>query len=173
MQPVAATGLSCACEWNLCDPCALRVCTPCRWGGGEEDTSVCPPNYPVYAPRGICGHVSFVEMDSQMLYKQALAYYTTKDERYAQNVFAVVNAWASTNKGWGMPSQNGPLEAGWGIAAMAKSLELLRTVPGFAATRTAFLTWFNTFLKPQMVAYVDVNTANAVKGGNLNIYSNW
>jgi hypothetical protein len=65
------------------------------------------------------------------------------------------------------------LGARWGIASMARSLEMLRSVAGFTAARDKFLSWFNTYLKPQMVNYVDFSTANAVKAGNLNIYGNW
>lgn len=108
-----------------------------------------------------------------MVYKQALAYFATKDLQYAQNAFAIINAWASTNKAFGMPSQNGPLEAGWGVASLARSLEMLRTAAAFESAKAAFVSWFNTYLKPQMVTYVDVNTAAAVAAGNLNVYSNW
>lgn len=148
---------------------------PCcrRYGGWEQTPPACPANYPAFAPVGICGHISFVELDGQMVYKQALAYLATKDVRYAQNAFAIVNAWANVNKAWGVSSENGPLEAGWGIASMARSLEMLRSVSGFSAVRDKFLAWFNTYLKPQMVNYVDISTANAVKAGNLNIYGNW
>jgi hypothetical protein len=111
-------------------------------------------------------------MDGQMVYKQALAYHATKDLRYAQNVFAVVNSWANTNKAWGMASQNGPLEAAWGIASIARSLELLRMISGFTSVRDRFATWFNTYLKPQMVD-IDNYSAIAAGNGNLNIYSNW
>lgn len=107
-----------------------------------------------------------------MIYKQALAYHATKDIRYAQTVFAVVNAWANTNKAWGMASQNGPLEAAWGIASIARSLELLRMISGFTAVRDRFATWFNTYLKAQMVD-IDNYSGVAAGNGNLNIYSNW
>lgn len=162
---------------TLCCCCCTRAPSflPCcdRYGGWEQTPPACPANYPTFAPAGICGHISFVELDGQMVYKQALAYLATKDLRYAQNAFAIVNAWANVNKAWGVSSENGPLEAGWGIASMARSLEMLRGVSGFSAVRDKFVAWFNTYLKPQMVNYVDVSTANAVKAGNLNIYGNW
>lgn len=158
-------------SWSPGPYAMAKVAT--KYGGWEVTPPACPANYPAFAPRGICGHISFVEMDGQMMYKQALAYLATKDLRYAQNAFAIANAWANTNKAWGVSSENGPLEAGWGIASMARSLEMLRSVAGFTAARDKFLSWFNTYLKPQMVNYVDVSTANAVKAGNLNIYGNW
>lgn len=142
-----------------------------RYGGWEEDTRACPTNYPPFAPLGICGHISFVEMDSQMVYKQALAFHATKDPRYAQNAFAIITAWANANKQFG--GQNGPLEAGWGLAAMARSLELLRMDAAFVPVRTAFVSWFNTYVKPQMVTYIDVSTPAALAAGNLNVYGNW
>lgn len=85
-----------------------------------------------------------------MCYKQALAYRATKDVRYAQNAFAAVHAWASTNRAWGMPSQNGPLESAWASASFARSLEMLRGLSDFKSASASFLSWFNTYLKPQV-----------------------
>jgi hypothetical protein len=149
-----------------------------------------------------------LQLDAQMSYKAALAYHATRDVRYARVVFDTVNAWAATNKAWGMASQNGPLEAGalcsvwmwmrqqlsrvgtwvqlchslpppppkqppagWGVAALARSLEVLRTLPEFGASRTAFNTWYYGYVHPQVDAYVS-NSANVAKGGNLNVYGN-
>lgn len=173
MQPVTSLAtLGLVCVGRHAQWCMLCVRLR-RWGGWEEDTRTCPSNYPSFAPLGICGHISFVELDAQMVYKQALAYHATKDLQYAQNAFAIVNAWSNTNKAFGMPSQNGPLEAGWGVASLARSLEMLRSAAAFGTVRAAFVGWFNTYLKPQMVAYIDVSTAGAVAAGNLNVYSNW
>lgn len=48
-----------------------------------------------------------------MSYKMALAWHVTGDERYANKVFDICDAWARTNKEWGVRGENGPLEAGW------------------------------------------------------------
>lgn len=40
-----------------------------KYGGNEANAANCPANYPAgtpAAPKGICGHVSFVEMDGQV-----------------------------------------------------------------------------------------------------------
>jgi hypothetical protein len=50
------------------------------------------------APQSICGHVAFIELDAQMSYKQALAWWATGDERYANNALRIIDAWASTNQ---------------------------------------------------------------------------
>jgi Alginate lyase len=39
---------------------------------------------------------------SQMAYKMALAWHVTRDERYAAKVFQIADAWATTNKVWGL-----------------------------------------------------------------------
>jgi len=48
----------------------------------------------------------------QMSYKQAMAWLTTGDDRYLDNVVKIIDAWATNNKAWGRSTQNGPLEAG-------------------------------------------------------------
>jgi hypothetical protein len=85
--------------------------TPGGWQVDRETT--CPPNYPADAPLGQCGHVAFVEVDASMAYRSALAYVATGDERYARQAMAAVQAWATTNKEWGLVFRNGPLEAAW------------------------------------------------------------
>lgn len=160
--------------WLDRSPRALNTARPpaCRWGGVESDLAACPANYPAFAPRAICGHVAWVELDAQMLYKAALAFHATRDSRYAAHVFDTLTAWAARNRGWGLPTQNGPLEAGWGVCSAARALEVLRTHPGFSAAREAFLSWFNAQLRPQMEAYVRSCEASAA-GGNANVWGNW
>lgn len=88
-----------------------------KWSGINSNKAKCPENYPKgppEAPEYLCGHISLVELDGQMTYKQALAYWATGDERYAENVFRVLDGWAGVNKEFGQLDQNGPLEAGWG-----------------------------------------------------------
>lgn len=82
-------------------------------GGTVRNTSACPPNYPASASLPACGHTSFVELDSAMAYKYALGYAATGDERYAQRAAEILRAWASTNREFGVPTANGPLEASW------------------------------------------------------------
>lgn len=48
-----------------------------------------------------------------MAYKSALAFVATGDERYAVQAMNAVQAWARTNKVFGLSDRNGPLEAAW------------------------------------------------------------
>jgi hypothetical protein len=52
-------------------------------------------------------------LPSTMALKQATAFHATGDARHAVNAFAIIKAWAETNKSWDLIGQNGPLEAGW------------------------------------------------------------
>jgi hypothetical protein len=42
-----------------------------------------------------------LQLDAQMVYKMALAWYAMGDSRYASQVLSIINAWATTNKDWG------------------------------------------------------------------------
>jgi hypothetical protein len=64
------------------------------WYGGDGGHTKCPDNYPADAPKSLCGHISLVELDSQMAYKQALAYWATADEQYASNAFKIIGSWS-------------------------------------------------------------------------------
>lgn len=91
--------------------------------GGLNDAAAgnCAPNYPAGAPRQTCGHISFVELDGQMSYKQALAFWATGDVRHAQTALRIVGGWAATNKVFGPAMDgNGPLEAAW-VSGSCKS----------------------------------------------------
>jgi len=120
-------------------------------------------------------------MDSQMTYKQAMAHLlNATDERYADNALKIIDAWSTTNKVWGMEEENGPLEVAWGVAAMARSLEMLKGASmsdelrqRWTATKTAFLQWFRTVANLQMKHYVEVITQRALDNGVTTVYGNW
>lgn len=59
-----------------------------KWSGFNTGRVVCPANYPAGAPTAICAHTSFVELDAQQAYKQALASWATGDARYAVSAHA-------------------------------------------------------------------------------------
>jgi hypothetical protein len=83
-------------------------------GGWAVDRfKTCPSNYPKEAPFTQCGHFAFVELDAAMAYKSAMAYVVTKEERYAELAINATQAWAKTNKYFGLSDRNGPLEAAW------------------------------------------------------------
>ncbi|KAF8067393.1 MER3 [Scenedesmus sp. PABB004] len=139
-----------------------------RWGGADAAPGTCPPNYPARAPAGACGHVSFVELDAQMAYKLALAWHATGDDRHARKAFQILDAWAGANREWGVRWENGPLEAGWGVAAMARALELLRhKAPSGLVAK--FVGWVNAVPMKDMDYYVDVVSAQSVP----NLWGNW
>eukprot|EP00882_Tetradesmus_deserticola_P019575 GHRQ01021075.1.p1 GENE.GHRQ01021075.1~~GHRQ01021075.1.p1 ORF type:complete len:208 (-),score=36.24 GHRQ01021075.1:531-1154(-) len=48
------------------------------YGGREADSANCPANFPAGAPRDICGHISFVEMDGQVRASMELMVVTSK-----------------------------------------------------------------------------------------------
>eukprot|EP00878_Enallax_costatus_P000309 GHUV01000382.1.p1 GENE.GHUV01000382.1~~GHUV01000382.1.p1 ORF type:complete len:631 (+),score=126.39 GHUV01000382.1:267-2159(+) len=144
-----------------------------------------PTNYPSGAPLDIVGHVSFVELDSQMAIKQAMAYWAETDpakaDQHAQNAFTIIDAWVTINKGWKPDGwdrgENGPLEAGWGIACMARALEMLRGVkPGSGIApnlNKRFVEWVKAYGLKQMKWYTDVITKKAIENGKIATYGNW
>jgi hypothetical protein len=67
----------------------------------------------------------------------------------------------------------GPLEAGWGIACMAKALELLRDLPRGIALLDPFVRYVNTTMMPLMDTYVYSMTLTALSNGAQNVYGNW
>eukprot|EP00882_Tetradesmus_deserticola_P015228 GHRQ01016219.1.p1 GENE.GHRQ01016219.1~~GHRQ01016219.1.p1 ORF type:complete len:577 (+),score=184.85 GHRQ01016219.1:303-2033(+) len=143
------------------------------YGGREADSANCPANFPAGAPRDICGHISFVEMDGQMAIKQAMAYWATSDMRYANNALSIIEAWTNTNAAFGLQKENGPLEAGWGLACMAKALELLRDLPRGRAILPSFVAYVDNILMPLMDTYVIGMTITALRNGAKNVYGNW
>lgn len=146
------------------------------YGGTAIDQSACPAKYPGGAPRSLCGHISFVEADGMMAYKQALAYFATGDQRYASQSAAILTAWSSSNTVFGLRNKNGPLEAAWGCGSMVRAAELLKGAGAAGLTTSrlvAFRAWAGGVLMPQMDHFIDVITPNAVAAGRKNVYGNW
>jgi hypothetical protein len=116
-----------------------------------------------------------VELDGAQIYRNAIAWWATNRTVHAQSSQAYIRAWVNTNTQWGWLRENGPLEAGWGVAAVAKALELLRYKPAFtgfdSTVRTRFITWFRTVLLPQIDWLIDTTAARAAQG-QINIYNN-
>ena len=146
------------------------------YGGVSKSWEIPPPvNYPVTVSStkaDLYSHIAFVELDAQQAYKQALAWWATDDTRYADNALKIIKAWGNKqggNKQWG--GENGPLEAGWGIASMSKALELLRFKQQTATGKPwdlykqegqqvydDYVYWVTTVMLPQMDAYVKSTT---------------
>lgn len=156
-------------------PYAMPVVSA-KWGGTNNNAGTCAPNYPPAAPQHNCAHVSFVELDGQMAYKQALAYAATGDEGHAETAQRIMEGWAAVNSVWGLQHENGPLEAGWGCAAMSRAMELLKHSgwPGFKpAAYHAFVAWMGGNLMKQMDVYVDDMTTPWARSGGQNVFGNW
>ncbi|GBF90830.1 hypothetical protein Rsub_03684 [Raphidocelis subcapitata] len=143
--------------------------------GYVRDLSICPSNYPERAPSNLCGHISLVEIDAPMSYRHAMAYAATGDARHAEQAMEIIQAWATTNKEFGPKDRNGPLEAAWSCAPMARSVDLLRASwPGFTQSHLdTFMGWVDSQLMPQMDHYIDEATPSAVAAGRNNTYGNW
>ena len=89
------------------------------WGGLDAKPikqRVCAETFDPNAPQQMCGHLSFVELDAVMAYKQAVAWWATGDDRHAKAAFEIVAAWTRNSSRWGVKTRNGPLEAAWGVA---------------------------------------------------------
>lgn len=82
----------------MCAGCVcLQKVIQAGWYGSDGGRTKCPENYPKDAPTAICGHISLVELDGQMSYKEALAYWATGDEKYAQNALKIIDSWATVS----------------------------------------------------------------------------
>ena len=90
------------------------------WGGADfrpVQQRPCAKSFDPHAPQQLCGHLSLVELDAVMAYKQAVAWWATGDSRHAQIALNITTAWARTNSHQGVKYRNGPLEAGWATAS--------------------------------------------------------
>lgn len=79
-----------------------------------------------------------------------------------------------------LQSENGPLEAAWGIAAMARSLEMLKGAEmplellfEWLDTTRMFTRWYKGVVHPEMQYYVEVITQRAVDKGIPTVHGNW
>lgn len=63
--------------------------------------------------------------DSEAAYTQALLWYFTGNEAYAQNAIHIMNAWADTLKG-GHLFANGPVQAAWCAEQWPRAAEIIR-----------------------------------------------
>jgi len=72
--------------------------------------------------------------DSDAAYTQALLWYITGNQQYAQNSVAIMNAWSSTLTG-GHTNSNADLQAGWTGSLWPEAAEIIRaTYNGWSAT---------------------------------------
>jgi hypothetical protein len=90
-------------------------------------------------------------------YILTLAYLTQKNKLYADKALEIINSWCSKCYKFGIITENGPLEAGWGLAVMARVMELLRynyNIP--PEIQLNFRNFVKCILLPQL-KYYDAN----------------
>lgn len=95
------------------------------------------------------GHQEFTG-DGKYCYANVLAYLVTGDDRYAKNCMSILENWCTVCKEF--KGANAPLEAAWGVAAMARSCELLKyTYPKWSGSlESRWITWVKRLLLPHL-----------------------
>lgn len=92
------------------------------------------------APRGDQADEGLAKADAHKAYANALAWYYTRDTRYAATAVKIFEVWASTFEGYRVtPGVSGQsqLNAGWIGALLGSAAEVLRTYPGWSASHQA------------------------------------
>ncbi|MGW1624312.1 alginate lyase family protein [Streptomyces sp. NPDC002172] len=97
--------------------------------------------------------------DAIAAYTDALAWYITKDARYAQKAIQIMDAWSATITGH--TNSNAPLQTGWAGSSWPKAAEIIRyTYTGTWANEARFATMLRNVYLPTVI-----------KGSNSN--GNW
>ncbi|MER7841783.1 alginate lyase family protein [Streptomyces sp. NPDC096040] len=97
--------------------------------------------------------------DAIAAYTDALAWYITKDARYAQKAIQIMDAWSATITSH--TNSNAPLQTGWAGSSWPKAAEIIRyTYTGTWANEARFATMLR-----------DVYLPTVIKGSNSN--GNW
>ncbi|RPE40012.1 alginate lyase [Streptomyces sp. Ag109_O5-1] len=97
--------------------------------------------------------------DAIAAYTDALAWYITKDARYAEKAIQIMDAWSATITGHA--NSNAPLQTGWAGSSWPKAAEIIRyTYTGTWANEARFATMLRNVYLPTVI-----------KGSNSN--GNW
>ncbi|MFJ9710211.1 alginate lyase family protein [Streptomyces sp. NPDC101234] len=97
--------------------------------------------------------------DAIAAYTDALAWYITKDARYAEKAIQIMDAWSATLTGH--TNSNAPLQTGWAGSSWPKAAEIIRyTYTGTWANEARFATMLRNVYLPTVI-----------KGSNSN--GNW
>src|SRR5262245_5926220 len=90
--------------------------------------------------------------DSEAAYTQALLWYITGNQAYAQNSVSIMNAWSRTLTG-GHINSNAPLQAGWTGSVWPEAAEIIRyTYSGWSASDIAsFQNMLTTQYVPNLI----------------------
>jgi chitodextrinase len=102
-------------------------------------------------------------VDFEAAYTQALLWYLTNDETYAQSAIAIMNAWSAVLKDH--TGVGGPLQAAWSAESVTRAAELLRYTYTPSAGKTpldvpAFTTMLNTAFRPVLTNSTQFATSN-------------
>jgi hypothetical protein len=84
--------------------------------------------------------------DALAAYTQALLWYITGNQTYAQNSVAIMNAWSSTLTG-GHINSNAPLQAGWTGSVWPEAAEIIRA--SYSGWSASDISNFQNMLKTQ------------------------
>jgi uncharacterized membrane protein len=118
-----------------------------------------------------CGSTSMPDIgcsasdsDGTAAYVQALLWYITGNQTYANNAINILNTYANNFKGYagytpgdtcpsGTDCSNGPLQAAWDSQKWPRAAEIIRySNAGWpAAQATAFGTMLNTYMRPRLI----------------------
>ncbi|KUN89167.1 alginate lyase family protein [Streptomyces griseoruber] len=88
--------------------------------------------------------------DALAAYTDALAWYITRDERYAKKAIELMDAWSAVIKDH--TNSNAPLQTGWAGASWPKAAEIIKyTYPGGWANSGRFATMLRTVYLPEVI----------------------
>ncbi|MGW2884892.1 alginate lyase family protein [Streptomyces griseoruber] len=88
--------------------------------------------------------------DALAAYTDALAWYITRDERYAKKAIELMDAWSAVIKDH--TNSNAPLQTGWAGSSWPKAAEIIKyTYPGGWANSGRFATMLRTVYLPEVI----------------------
>ncbi|MFJ9634365.1 alginate lyase family protein [Streptomyces sp. NPDC101175] len=88
--------------------------------------------------------------DAIAAYTDALAWYITKDARYARKAIEIMDAWSATITGH--TNSNAPLQTGWAGSTWPKAAEIIKyTYTGTWANSARFATMLRTVYLPEVI----------------------
>ncbi|MFD7117311.1 alginate lyase family protein [Streptomyces sp. NPDC056652] len=87
--------------------------------------------------------------DAIAAYTDALAWYITRDDRYAQKAIQLMDAWSNTIKDH--TNSNAPLQTGWAGSSWPKAAEIIKHVYGNWPNAGRFSTMLRTVYLPEII----------------------
>ncbi|MFE3599208.1 alginate lyase family protein [Streptomyces sp. NPDC059142] len=87
--------------------------------------------------------------DAIAAYTDALAWYITRDDRYAQKAIQLMDAWSATLQDH--TNSNAPLQTGWAGSSWPKAAEIIKHVYGNWPNSGRFATMLRTVYLPEII----------------------